>query len=74
MKSKAGLTPVVVLAIGFGFSTTLRARPVPTEPPPTVHPIAMLPFEERGSAATRYGKKMHDVPFAPLAISRGSRS
>jgi hypothetical protein len=53
----------VIVATSIGFVPSMRAD----EKDRQVYPMALFPFEERGTGAKDYGAKVSDIVFATLA-------
>jgi TolB-like protein len=60
----------VVAALVVAALASLAARPAVAKAPPKVYPLAILPFQERGSGVEGYGGKVADILFAALAANR----
>ncbi|NQT85745.1 curli assembly protein CsgG [bacterium] len=63
---------LLIAATGaLGGQSVPAAAPKPgpaaePEPPPQIHPLAIFPFQERGTGVRGYGQKIADILFAEL--------
>ena len=67
MKTTSTLA-LVAVAVAL-LSGTLAAAEPPAEDPPQVYPVAIFPFQERGSGVQGYGDKISDILFASLVAN-----
>ena len=68
MKTTAYPLRVALLALLFGgLLSEFGAGQAAAREPPTVYPVALFAFQERGSGVEGYGEKVSDVLFASLA-------
>ena len=68
MKITVNLSLIVSLMIVFGLLPSgAGAGQTMAKGPPTVYPVAIFAFQERGSGVQGYGEKVSDVLFASLA-------
>ncbi len=66
---KTTWTPLLVALVAAAFACSLAAPHAMAKDPPKVYPVAILPFQERGSGVEGYGAKVSDILFATMVAN-----
>ena len=69
LSSASAILAIAVLVVGGRASAHAQNTAAPAEAPPTVYPIAIFQFQERGKECVDMGAKVTDILFAQLVAN-----